>query len=119
MVSALAKASTIQATDTAAAGMSTYEMLTTANTGAQALNTADYLALGGDATSDLVKGLLIDGGLDVGGSAYQLTTTPLQQLGTSLSLAGTGLTGLADAGAGVGSGILSAGAAGANAYATK
>lgn len=73
-------------------GMSTLQMLNTYNSGARALNGADYLALGGELTSPLYKGLLMQQGVNLSGDAYQLTTTALGNFGQSLRLAPTGLT---------------------------
>lgn len=67
-------------------------MLRTYDAGAKALNTADYWALGGDFTSPLYKGLLMQQGVNLSGDAYQLTTTAVGGFGQSLRLATTGLT---------------------------
>jgi RHS repeat-associated protein len=83
-------------------GMSTWQMLNTYETGAKALNSADYLALGGDLTSPLYKGLLMQQGVNLSGDAYQLTTGALEGFGQSLWLAPTGLTPLGYGGAGLG-----------------
>jgi hypothetical protein len=73
-------------------GMSTLQILSTYDQGAQALNTADYLAYGAELTSPLYKGLLMQQGVDLAGDAYSITTPLWQRIGTSVTLAGTGLT---------------------------
>jgi hypothetical protein len=75
-----------------AQGMNAWQILTTYDRGAKALNTVDYWTLGGDFTCPLYKGLLMEQGVDLSGQAYQLTTTGWEGFGQSLLLAPTGLT---------------------------
>jgi len=77
---------------TLAQGMTTWQMLRTYEKGARALNTADYWALGGDLTSPLYKGLLLEQGVNISGDAYRLTTSGMERFVQSLKLAPTGLT---------------------------
>jgi hypothetical protein len=88
------RAATIAATDPLAAGLSSSEILNTWETGSQALNAADWEALGGNIAPEaaLYRGMLIDQGINMTGDSYQLTTTSLQQLGQATWLAPTGLT---------------------------
>ena len=67
-------------------GMSTWQILSTYNKGAQALNDADYWGLGGDFTTPLEKAAKMATG------AYPLTTTFGEGISQSFGLAGTGLT---------------------------
>ena len=89
-----------------AQGMSTLRLLATYDRGAQALNAADYAAYGAELTSPLYKGLLMQQGVDLAGDAYAITTPFFQRIGTSVGLAGTGLT----PGAALGAGVVGAGA---------
>jgi RHS repeat-associated protein len=82
-------------------GMNALQVLNAYDTGAQALNEADYWALGGSFTSPLYKAALIDQGVNVSGDAYQLTTGFGQATFQSGTLIGTGLTPSAAFGAGV------------------
>ncbi len=91
---------------TLAEGMNTFQLLNTYGKGAQALNEADYAAYGSELTSPLYKGLLMQQGVDIGGSAYSITTTFGQRIGTSVGLIDTGLTPGAAFGAGaIGAGV--------------
>jgi hypothetical protein len=96
-------------------GMSTLQILSTYDKGAQALNAADYAAYGYDLqelspAGNLYRGMLMQQGVDIEGNAYSMTTTLAQQFGMSLKLAGTGLTPGAQIGAGVvGAGVEAAG----------
>ena len=67
-------------------GMSTWQILSTYNKGAQALNDADYWGFGGDLVTPLQIAAKMNTGL------YPLTTTFSQEISQSLKLAGTGLT---------------------------
>jgi RHS repeat-associated protein len=92
-------------------GMSTLQILSTYDKGAQALNAADYAAYGYDLqdlspAGNLYRGLLMQQGVDLNGDAYAMTTTLGQATGTSFTLAGTGLT----PGAGIVPGLLGTGA---------
>jgi RHS repeat-associated protein len=87
-------------------GMSTLQILSTYDQGAQALNAADYLSYGAELTSPLYKGLLMQQGVDLAGDAYSITTSFADRIGTSVTLAGTGLT----PGAAIVPGLVGAGA---------
>ena len=106
------KVSTSMATDAAAQGMNVGQILNAWDKGSKALNTADYIALGGESTTALQKAAFIEAGVDAAGSAYVLTTTAAQNLWTSLKLIGTGLTPSAD----IAAGVLGASGASANFY---
>ena len=81
-----------------AAGMSIPQALGAWERGSVALNTADYYALGGPATSALSKAAQMT-------NDFQQTTTKLQRIGSSLSLANTGLTPIGDFVAGAASSL--------------
>ena len=72
---------------------STLQNLRLWETGSQALNQADWLALGGHTTTALQKGIAIQNG-------FRLTTTSSEAFVQSLKLIRTGLTPLGDLGAG-------------------
>ncbi|MBI3271937.1 MAG: RHS repeat-associated core domain-containing protein, partial [Planctomycetes bacterium] len=92
LYTASVKVATVQATDKLAQGLSKGQVLCRVESGARALNDADYLALGGRATSDLAKADMIERGVDASGQAYKLTTTFAEQTAKSIALAGTGVT---------------------------
>ncbi len=73
-------------------GMSTLDVLSTYDRGAQALNGADYEAYGGELTSPLYKGMLMEDGVNLDGDPYSISTSAGTRAGTSFGLAGTGLT---------------------------
>ena len=75
-----------------AAGMTTVQALQAWDKGSRALNTADFLALGGTATNALQKAAAME--------KIVLTTTPIESFVKSLQLWNTGLTPLADIGMG-------------------
>ncbi|HWQ92992.1 MAG TPA: RHS repeat-associated core domain-containing protein [Clostridia bacterium] len=104
------RASTIATTDPLAQGLNSGEMLRMWENGSRALNSADWAALGGQVAPEaaLYRAMLMENGINMSGQAYQLTTTPLQELGmgTWLFLKGTGLTPSAAQGAGyIGAGL--------------
>jgi RHS repeat-associated protein len=87
-------------------GMSTYEILQTYSQGAQALNEADYEALGSSLQDlseggNLYRGILMQQGVDIEGNAYSLTTSLAEQMTTAFSLIGTGPDPLAAIGLGI------------------
>jgi hypothetical protein len=89
-----------------AQGLSKTQIVAQWEAGSQALNSADYWAVGGRFTDALYKYQLISQGVNISGDAYQLTTTALQALGTSIRLAPTGLTPLGYFGSGVAGSLL-------------
>lgn len=68
-----------------ASGMTVRQALKAYDIGSQALNAADYAALGGKTTTALEKAAIIRAG-------YEITTTPARRLWESIKLAPTGLT---------------------------
>lgn len=70
---------------TQASGMTVRQALKAYDIGSQALNAADYAALGGRTTNALEKAAMIRAG-------YEITTTPARRLWESIKLAPTGLT---------------------------
>jgi hypothetical protein len=64
--------------------------------GSQALNQADFLALGGTSTSALGKADMMSNGIDAFGNAFAKTTTFVERIGVGTTLASTGLTPLAN-----------------------
>ena len=82
--------STIRAADPLAQGLSNAHLLSRWDVGSKALNSVDYMALGGNATSTLAKAPYIAAGMNMAGNP--LTTTALQNIGKSGSLIFTGLT---------------------------
>ena len=95
------RAAQIAAADPLANGLSTVQIITRYETGSKALNPADWKALGELTTTPLAKAAMMEQGVDAAGQSYQLTTTLLQRLGTSVTLANTGLTPLGYFGSGV------------------
>jgi hypothetical protein len=102
LVNAASKVAAVAATPEAA-GLTTVQILTKIEQGSKALPTATFEALGGTATSAITKADMIASGTVAG--------TEGLNIGTAVTLAPTGLTPLAD----VGAGALSATATGAGA----
>jgi len=100
LVNAATKVAAVAATPEAA-GLTTLQILTKVEQGSKALPTATFEALGGTATSAITKADMIASGTVAG--------TEGLNIGTAVTLAPTGLTPLAD----VGAGVLSASATGA------
>ena len=78
-------------------GMSTLQILTMYDQGSQALNAADYAAYGYDLqdlspAGNLYRGMLMQQGVDIGGNAYEMTTTFGERMTTAAGLWNTGLT---------------------------
>jgi RHS repeat-associated protein len=90
-----------------ASGMTVRQALRAYDVGSQALNNADFRALGGFASTPLQKAAMIESG-------FQITTTPIERILKSISLAGTGLTPSADIFVGVASSYSALGRAGTN-----
>ena len=113
LTTATVRLATIRATDSLAQGLNRAQILSQWETGAVALNSVDYAALGGASTSPLFKAPYIAAGINAAGAP--LTTTATQAFFTSIRLAPTGLTPKAALGAGY-TGASLFGASAANAY---
>ena len=91
-VTGLSKVAAIAATDEAAAGMTTLQILRGTEKGAKALPDEVFKALGAEATTPLAKAAAIESGAVAGTEGLNLVK--------AVGLAGTGLTPAADIGAG-------------------
>ena len=109
------RAAQIAAADPLAKGLASSQILTRYETGSQALNSVDFVALGGKATpatTPLARAAMIGQGVNAANQPYQLTTTFGQATWQSGRLAlglegtsGMGLTPLGYFGAGVGGSV--------------
>lgn len=82
----------VHAADPLADGMSSFQILNRVDVGSQALNNADFLALGGESVSALARSSMIAQGVDAAGDAFTLTTTLSERAVMGVRLLDTGLT---------------------------
>ena len=82
-------------------GVSSARLLVQIDKGARALSNADYLRLGGPATSSLEKAQMIENGIDFAGDAFSLTSTVVERSRSAVQLLPTGLTPGAELGIGL------------------
>jgi RHS repeat-associated protein len=107
LATAPVRLSAIAATDPLAEGLSSSEILSMWENGSQALNGADWAALGGKVAPEaaLYRAMLMENGINMSGEAYQLTTG-LERYAIATRLAATGLTPTGAEGAGyIGAGL--------------
>ena len=78
--------------DPLAQGLNAFQLMARVDQGSRALNSFDYLMLGGETSTALAKADMMANGVNAAGAPYQLTTTFGERMATSFSLADTGLT---------------------------